>query len=153
LRSHRAEPRRGRTLRRLGVRRLRHGQAEYPFAGAELVWRYWTAARGCLRPGQQNPASRRSHPPLTTRDQTSWFHPLFGLRAADYRQHRSQPGFDSPLHAENGAPYWAPVPQIDPSVSNGNSNVPYYNGKTATRGSGELTYAFNIQRQIGTGMV
>src|SRR5215471_7728757 len=54
---------------------------------------------------------------------------------------------------KNGAPYWAPVPQIDPSVSNGNSNVPYYNGKTATRGSGELTYAFNIQRQIGAGMV
>jgi hypothetical protein len=54
---------------------------------------------------------------------------------------------------QNGAPYWAPVPQIDPSVSNGNSNVPYYNGATATRGSGELTYAFNIQRQIGSSMV
>ena len=54
---------------------------------------------------------------------------------------------------KDGAPYWAPVPQIDPSVSNGNSNVPYYNGKTATRASGELTYAFNIQRQIGANMV
>ena len=45
------------------------------------------------------------------------------------------------------------MPNIDPSVSNGNSNVPYYNGKTATRGSGEMTYAFNIQRQIGNNMV
>ena len=54
---------------------------------------------------------------------------------------------------KDGAPYWAPVPNIDPSVSNGNSNVPYYNGKTATRGSGELTYAFNVQRQIGSSMV
>src|SRR4029077_20989766 len=48
---------------------------------------------------------------------------------------------------------WAPVPQIDPSVANGNSNVPYYNGTTSTRGSGELTYAFNIQRQFGANMV
>ena len=54
---------------------------------------------------------------------------------------------------KGGAPFWAPVPQIDPSVANGNSNVPYYNGKTATRGSGELTYAFNIQRQLGANMV
>ena len=54
---------------------------------------------------------------------------------------------------KDGAPYWAPVPQIDPSVSNGNSNVPYYNGETATRGSGEMTYAFNIQRQLGASMV
>src|SRR5262249_58755157 len=54
---------------------------------------------------------------------------------------------------KGGAPYWAPVPQIDPSVSNGNTNVPYYNGATATRGSGELTYAFNIQRQLGNSMV
>ena len=45
------------------------------------------------------------------------------------------------------------MPKIDPSVANGNSNVPYYNGKTATRGSGELTYAFNIQRQLGSNMV
>ena len=54
---------------------------------------------------------------------------------------------------KGGAPYWAPVPNIDPSVANGNTNVPYYNGKTATRGSGEMTYAFNIQRQIGSNMV
>jgi hypothetical protein len=54
---------------------------------------------------------------------------------------------------KGGAPYWAPVPNIDPSVANGNTNVPYYNGNSATRGSGELTYAFNIQRQIGNSMV
>ena len=54
---------------------------------------------------------------------------------------------------KGGAPYWAPVPNIDPSVANGNTNVPYYNGSTATRGSGEMTYAFNIQRQIGSSMV
>jgi Carboxypeptidase regulatory-like domain len=54
---------------------------------------------------------------------------------------------------QGGAPYWAPVPNIDPSVANGNTNVPYYNGKTATRGSGELTYAFNVQRQLGASMV
>jgi Carboxypeptidase regulatory-like domain len=60
----------------------------------------------------------------------------------------------SPLFTlAGGAPYWAPVPTIDPSVSNGNSNVPYYNGHTATRGSGELTYALNIQRRIGSNMV
>jgi len=54
---------------------------------------------------------------------------------------------------KGGAPFWAPVPQIDPSVANGNTNVPYYNGKTATRQSGELTYAFNVQRQLGSGTV
>src|SRR2546425_296672 len=54
---------------------------------------------------------------------------------------------------QGGAPYWAPVPNIDTSVANGNTNVPYYNGATATRGSGELTYAFNIQRQLGNSMV
>ncbi len=54
---------------------------------------------------------------------------------------------------QGGAPYWAPVPNINPSVANGNTNVAYYNGKTATRGSGELTYAFNVQRQLGSSMV
>jgi len=59
----------------------------------------------------------------------------------------------NPLYTlQGGAPYWAPVPMIDPSVANA-TNIPYYNGATATRGSGELTYAFNIQRQLGTNMV
>ena len=48
---------------------------------------------------------------------------------------------------QNGAPAWAQVPDIDPSVGNG-SNVPYYNGKAASRPSDELTYAFNIERQF-----
>ncbi len=54
---------------------------------------------------------------------------------------------------KNGAPFWNPVPDIDPSFANGNINVPYYNGQTATRGSGEMTYAFNIQRELGHSMV
>ena len=54
----------------------------------------------------------------------------------------------SPLWVlQNGAPAWAQVPMIDPSVGNG-SNVPYYNGKAASTPSGELTYAFNIERQL-----
>ena len=77
-----------------------------------------------------------------------------GFRAADYGQHRPQPGSDPAVHVEGRrAILGAGAAVIDPSVANGNTNVPYYNGKTATRGSGELTYAFNIQRQIGTNMV
>jgi len=53
---------------------------------------------------------------------------------------------------QNGAPAWAQVPDIDPSVGNG-SNVPYYNGKAASRPSDELTYAFNIERSLTTNSV
>jgi hypothetical protein len=54
----------------------------------------------------------------------------------------------SPLWVlQNGAPAWAQVPNINPSVGNG-SNVPYYNGKAASTPSDELTYAFNIERQV-----
>jgi hypothetical protein len=54
----------------------------------------------------------------------------------------------SPLWVlQNGAPAWAQVPNINPSVGNG-SNVPYYNGKAASTPSDELTYAFNIERQL-----
>jgi hypothetical protein len=53
---------------------------------------------------------------------------------------------------QNGAPAWSQVPNIDPSVGNG-SNVPYYNGKTASTPSDELTYAFNIERQMTTNSV
>jgi Carboxypeptidase regulatory-like domain len=54
----------------------------------------------------------------------------------------------SPLWVlQNGATPWAQVPNINPSVGNG-SNVPYYNGKAASTPSGEMTYAFNIERQI-----
>ena len=48
---------------------------------------------------------------------------------------------------QNGAPAWAQVPDIDPSVGNG-SNVPYYNGKAASTPSDEITFAFNIERQM-----
>jgi hypothetical protein len=54
----------------------------------------------------------------------------------------------SPLwNLKDGALPWAQLPMIDPSVGNG-SNVPYYNGDGATHGSGEVTYAFNVQRQL-----
>jgi hypothetical protein len=48
---------------------------------------------------------------------------------------------------QSGAPAWSQVPNIDPSVGNG-SNVPYYNGKAASTPSDELTYAFNLERQM-----
>ena len=48
---------------------------------------------------------------------------------------------------QNGAPYWAPVPDIDPSVGNG-VNMPYYNGKAAVTPSEEYNFSFDIQRQI-----
>ena len=53
---------------------------------------------------------------------------------------------------QNGAPAWAQVPDIDPSVGNG-SNVPYYNGKAASTPSDEITYAFNIERQLTSNSV
>jgi hypothetical protein len=54
----------------------------------------------------------------------------------------------NPLWAlQDGAPAWSQVPNINPSVGNG-SNVPYYNGKVAVRPSDDLTYAFNIERQL-----
>jgi TonB dependent receptor len=48
---------------------------------------------------------------------------------------------------QNGAPAWSQVPNINPSVGNG-SNVPYYNGKSASTPSDDLTYSFNIERQL-----
>ncbi|MGO9259125.1 MAG: carboxypeptidase regulatory-like domain-containing protein [Bryobacteraceae bacterium] len=48
---------------------------------------------------------------------------------------------------QNGAPAWAQVPDIDPSVGNG-SNVPYYNGKASSTPSDELNYSFNIERAL-----
>ena len=59
----------------------------------------------------------------------------------------------SPLWVlQDGAPAWSQVPNIDPSVGNG-SNVPYYNGKVAIRPSDDLTYAFNIERQLTSSTV
>ena len=48
---------------------------------------------------------------------------------------------------KDGAPAWPQGAQIDPSVGNG-ANVAYYNGNTAVRGGGELTYTLNVQRQL-----
>jgi hypothetical protein len=48
---------------------------------------------------------------------------------------------------KDGPPAWEKPPKIDPSVGNG-ANAPYYNGRNAITPSGELTYAFNIQRQL-----
>src|SRR5271157_691967 len=48
---------------------------------------------------------------------------------------------------QNGAPAWSQVPNINPSVGNG-SNVPYYNGHSASTPSDDLTYSFNIERQL-----
>ena len=47
-----------------------------------------------------------------------------------------------------GPPAWSQVPNINPSVGNG-SNVPYYNnGNIAVRPSDDMTYSFNIERQL-----
>lgn len=61
-------------------------------------------------------------------------------------------GLNPMFTLQGGFPYWAPVPNLNPGVANG-TNVPYYNGETATRGSGELTYALNIQRELGSNTV
>lgn len=54
----------------------------------------------------------------------------------------------SPLWTlQDGAPAWSQVPNLDPSVGNG-SNVPYYNGKSASTPSDDVTFAFNIERQL-----
>jgi hypothetical protein len=48
---------------------------------------------------------------------------------------------------QNGAPYWAPVPDIDPSAGNG-VNMPYYNGESADRPSQEFNFSLDLQRQV-----
>ena len=48
---------------------------------------------------------------------------------------------------KDGAPYWSPVPNLDPGVGNG-VNMPYYNGNTAVTPSQEFNFSFDIQRQI-----
>ena len=59
----------------------------------------------------------------------------------------------SPLFVlSQGPPAYPKLPSYDPSIGNG-VNVPYYNGNGADRASGELTYAFNIQRQVGSNVL
>lgn len=48
---------------------------------------------------------------------------------------------------KDGAPAWKQPPDINPSAGNG-SNAPFYNGSTAVRPSRDLTYSFNIERQL-----
>ena len=64
------------------------------------------------------------------------------LTATDQSQ-----GLSPMWYLKNGAPAWTPPPSIDPSIGNG-QNPPYYDGDQANRSSSELTYAFNIQRQL-----
>ena len=56
-------------------------------------------------------------------------------------------GLDPLFVLKEGAPAWTPPPSLDPSFGNG-QNAPYYNGKMAVTPSSELTYAFNIERQL-----
>jgi len=56
-------------------------------------------------------------------------------------------GLDPLFVLKEGAPAWTPPPSLDPSFGNG-QNAPYYNGKRAVTPSSELTYAFNIERQL-----
>jgi Carboxypeptidase regulatory-like domain len=49
---------------------------------------------------------------------------------------------------KDGHPKFTPPPAIDPSVSNGQSAIPFWNGKVGNTPSAELGYSFNIQRQV-----
>src|SRR6185369_4985025 len=50
----------------------------------------------------------------------------------------------------NGHPKYIEPPFIDPSVANGTSAIPFWNGKTGNSPSAELSYSFNIQRALGS---
>jgi hypothetical protein len=55
---------------------------------------------------------------------------------------------------KNGHPAFTPPPAINPSVANGQSSIPYWNGITGNSPSAELGYSFDIQRQLtGTSSV
>jgi hypothetical protein len=51
------------------------------------------------------------------------------------------------FYLKDGAPYWSPVPNIDPSVGNG-ANAPFWNGKDGITPSNEYNLAFDVQRQL-----
>ena len=51
---------------------------------------------------------------------------------------------------KDGHPKYNQPPFIDPSVSNGQSAIPFWNGKQGNTPSGELGYSFNIQRQVSS---
>ena len=52
---------------------------------------------------------------------------------------------------KDGAPYWSPLPNLDPAVGNG-SNAPFWNGASATRPSNEQYLSFDIQRQVNSSL-
>ncbi len=49
---------------------------------------------------------------------------------------------------KNGHPQLTPPPNINPSVANGQSSIPYWNGITGNTPSAELGYSFDIERQV-----
>jgi len=51
---------------------------------------------------------------------------------------------------KDGHPKYNQPPFIDPSVSNGQSAIPFWNGKAGNTPSSELGYSFNIQRALDT---
>jgi hypothetical protein len=50
-----------------------------------------------------------------------------------------------------GHPKLTQPPFIDPGVANGQSSIPYWNGKTGNTPSAELGFSFGIQRQLTSG--
>jgi hypothetical protein len=50
----------------------------------------------------------------------------------------------------NGHPAYNAPPSIWPGAANGQSAIPYWNGVVGNRPSGELSYSFNIQRQVAS---
>jgi hypothetical protein len=110
----------------------------YGGIGPRLSFAYSLNSRTTIRG-----AATRSFGPLVGMGQSS--HNLgFAVRLVN--SDTSQ-GLTPMWNLKDGAPAWAPPPTIDPSVGNG-QNPPYYNGDGAVHGSSELTYAFNIQRQL-----
>jgi hypothetical protein len=88
-------------------------------------------------------AATRSFGPLTGMGQSS--HNLgFAVRLIVSDQSN---GVNPLWYLKDGAPAWTQPPMIDPAVGL-RENPPYYNGAHANIPSSELTYAFNIQRQV-----
>jgi len=51
---------------------------------------------------------------------------------------------------QQGHPKYNVPPMIDPSVANGLSAIPYWNGISGNKPSGELGYSFALQRQVSS---
>ena len=106
--------------------------------GPRLSFAYSLSSKTTIRG-----AATRSFGPLVGNGSSS--HNLgFAVRLAVSDQSQ---GLNPMWSLKNGAPAWTPPPTIDPSIGNG-QNPPFYNGDSADTSSSELTYAFNIQRQL-----